>query len=67
MARPRAESVAELDIKWSYTRFFLFEKATPDSEVSIVRSIGTKGQHPPRSYVEKSSERDFFYFARKTP
>ncbi len=62
-----AESAAELDINWSYTRFFLFEKATPESEVSIVRSIGTKGQHPPRSYVEKSSERDFFYFARKAP
>ncbi len=62
-----ASSVAELDINWSYTRFFLFERATPDSPVAIVRSIGTKAQHPPRSYLEKSSERDFFYFARKVP
>jgi len=62
-----AGSAAELDINWSYTRFFLFERATPESPVSIARSIGTKGQHPPRSYVEKSSERDFFYFARKAP
>jgi hypothetical protein len=61
-----ASSVAELDINWSYTRFFLFEKATPEAPVAIVRSIGTKGQHAPRSYVEKSSDRDFFYLVRKT-
>ncbi len=59
-----AVSVAELDINWSYTRFFLYEQATPGMP-SIERSIGTKGQHAPRSYVEKSSERDFFYLARK--
>ena len=61
-----AFSVAELDINWSYTRFFLYEKPTPESAVAIVRSIGTKGQHPPRSYLDKSSERDFFYLVRKT-
>lgn len=61
-----ALSVAELDINWSYTRFFLFDKPTPDAPVAIVRSIGTKGQHPPRSYLDKSSERDFFYLVRKT-
>lgn len=60
-------SAAELDINWSYTRFFLYDRIAESQSVRIVRSIATKGEHPPSSYVSKSSERDFFYFVRKAP
>lgn len=60
-----ASAAAELDINWSYTRFFLYSHAHAGGAPRIVRSIGTKGQHPAASYVERRSERDFFYFARR--
>ena len=61
-----ARDAAELDINWSYTRFFLYTHGAGGGP-RIVRSIGTKGQHPATSYVERRSERDFFYFVRRAP
>ncbi|MBK6461635.1 MAG: hypothetical protein IPF92_11570 [Myxococcales bacterium] len=65
MVAAGARAAAELDINWSYTRFFLYSNAS--GAPRIARSIGTKGQHPATSYVERRSERDFFYFARRAP
>ncbi|MBM4374561.1 MAG: hypothetical protein FJ095_05700 [Deltaproteobacteria bacterium] len=51
---------AELDVNWSYTRFYWFEPgagATPKVREALVPKLDAD----PRRYVEKPAERDFFY------
>jgi hypothetical protein len=60
MKRVGAHDVAELDINWSYTRFFVFDH--PPGELPVIAStIVPKLEYSPRAYVEKPSSRDFFY------
>jgi hypothetical protein len=57
-----AVDAAELDVNWSYTRFFLFG---PGSPPEITDSLIPKLKHAPGQYVTKPAERDFFYLARR--
>lgn len=58
-----ATSAAELDVNWSYTRFFLYADG-PGGTPVIARSLVTKIDAKPTAYVERPSERDFFYVVR---
>jgi hypothetical protein len=64
MQRAGAADAAELDINWSYTRFYWFERAGSEAP-RIVGSIVPKAEYSPRRYIEKSSFRDFFYVTRR--
>ncbi len=57
-----ASHVAQLDINWSYTRFFTYKKepgVPPTIEASLIPDI----KYSPKAYVEESAPRDFFYLA----
>ena len=54
---------AQLDINWSYTRFFLFEHV--DGVPHIARSIIPKAKFSPNRYIDKPSYRDFFYVTKR--
>jgi hypothetical protein len=60
-----AHDAAQLDINWNWTRFFLFDKA-PDGRFAVSASL-VDVQHAKREYVERASERDFFYVLRAEP
>jgi hypothetical protein len=53
---------AELDINWNWTRFFTFS-AGADGVLGVARSL-VDVEHSKRDYVERASERDFFYVLR---
>jgi hypothetical protein len=52
--------VAELDVNWSYTKFFLFENE-PGEPPQIKENIVPKLPFDKRRYVRRAAERDFFY------
>jgi hypothetical protein len=54
-----ARDAAELDINWNWTRFFLYERG-PDGKPRFATSLAP-GEHGKSTYVERASERDFFY------
>ncbi|HEY8946846.1 MAG TPA: hypothetical protein VIM73_21535, partial [Polyangiaceae bacterium] len=54
---------AELDINWNWTKFLLFGD-TPEGKLRVSSSL-VEGEHGKRTYVERASERDFFYLLRK--
>jgi hypothetical protein len=58
-----AEHAAELDINWNWTRFLLFDK-NPEGVLRVSQSL-VEVDHSPRVYVERPSERDFFYVLRR--
>ncbi len=59
-----AVSSAQLDINWSYTRFFLY--AHPDEgPPRISATLVPKIKYAPGSYVTDPAQRDFFYLARR--
>ncbi len=61
-----AVDVAELDVNWSYTRFFLYSPgATPGAPPEITATLIPKLKHAAGQYVSKPSERDFFYLTRR--
>jgi hypothetical protein len=54
-----ARSAAELDINWNWTRFLLFTK---DSAGKLRATTAlAEGEYSKSGYVERPSERDFFY------
>jgi hypothetical protein len=55
-----AAHAAELDINWSYTRFFFMEQ-TAEGTPRIAESIVPKLEYSPKSYTQKPAARDFFY------
>ena len=58
-----AHDAAELDINWNWTRFLLFgDNQRGELRVSSSFVPGTYGKS---TYVERPSERDFFYILRK--
>jgi phosphodiester glycosidase len=57
-----AFDAAELDINWSYTRFFFVEHP-PGGPARLASTIIPKLEFNPDRYVSKASERDFFYVA----
>jgi hypothetical protein len=54
-----ARDAAELDINWNWTRFFLYERG-PDGKPRFASALAP-GEHAKSTYVERASERDFFY------
>lgn len=58
-----AVDVAELDINWSYTRFLLYDRASPPN---VVSTLIDKVEYTKDGYVSKPAPRDFFYLRRKS-
>ncbi len=58
-----ATDVAELDINWSYTRFLLYDLATPPN---VVSTLIDKVEYTKGGYITKPASRDFFYLRRKS-
>jgi hypothetical protein len=54
-----AHDAAELDINWNWTRFLTFAK-NPEGALRVSGSL-VDVQYSNRAYVERPSERDFFY------
>jgi len=57
------EHAAELDINWNWTRFLVFDR-NAGGALRVSRSL-VEVDHSPRVYVERASERDFFYVLRR--
>jgi hypothetical protein len=57
------DAAAELDINWNWTRFLTFAK-NEDGALRVDRSL-VEVQHSNRAYVERASERDFFYLVQR--
>jgi hypothetical protein len=60
-----AVEAAELDINWSYTRFLFFGSEGADKPLVVRGTLIPKLKHTARGYVQKPSERDFFYLKRR--
>ncbi len=60
-----AVDVAQLDINWSYTRFYSFEHPA-GGPPRIAASVVPKAKFSPNNYVSKPSYRDFFYVTRRS-
>jgi len=58
------KSAAQLDINWSYTRFFLFERRA-DGVPQIRETLIPKLKFNRARYIEKKSYRDFFYVTKR--
>jgi hypothetical protein len=59
-----AHTAAELDVNWNWTRFMLFGQNDED-ELRITSAL-VEAQHSKLDYVERPSQRDFFYLARRS-
>ncbi len=61
-----AVDAAQLDVNWSFTRFFLYgPSASPGAPPEITATLIPKLKHAAGQYVTKPSERDFFYLSRR--
>jgi hypothetical protein len=58
------ESAAQLDVNYSYPRFLLYERASPDGPPKATSSLVPGVKFVSREYVEDPSPRDFFYLIR---
>jgi hypothetical protein len=58
-----ARNAAELDINWAWTRFLFYGK-DQEGKLRVVHSL-VEGEYSKSGYVERPSERDFFYVLRK--
>jgi hypothetical protein len=58
-----AENAAELDINWNWTRFLLYERDRA-GKLRVSESLA-EGEVSKSGYVERPSERDFFYLLRR--
>ncbi|HEV8247984.1 MAG TPA: hypothetical protein VGP93_19550 [Polyangiaceae bacterium] len=54
---------AELDINWYWTRFLLLSER--DGRLAVGSSLISGMEYQPTSYVERASDRDFFYVMRR--
>jgi hypothetical protein len=54
---------AQLDINWNWTRFFVFSSSA-DGRLAVSQTLADV-EHGKRDYVERASERDFFYVLRR--
>lgn len=55
-------NAAQLDINWSYTRFFWFTEK--EGELQVTETLLPKMKHRKTGYVKKAEPRDFFYVLR---
>jgi hypothetical protein len=58
-----ASTGAELDINWYWTRFLLFGEK--DGALSVTSTLIPGMEYQSRGYVERPSDRDFFYVLRR--
>lgn len=54
------EVAAELDVNWSYTRFYWYDRKA-SGPPTVREALVPKLDAEPRRYVEKPADRDFFY------
>ncbi len=59
-----ASAGAQLDINWYWTRFLLFGEK--DGRLGVTNTLIDGMEFQPRSYVERASDRDFFYVVRRS-
>lgn len=59
-----AQNAAQLDVNFSYPRFFLFEHGATGPVIADTIIPGLK--HKPTEYVVMNQQRDFFYVTRKS-
>lgn len=59
-----AESAAELDINWNWTRFLLYGTDV-DGALKVSSTLIPEMVHGKTSYVQRAIDRDFFYLLRK--
>lgn len=57
-----AHTAAQLDINWNWTRFFAF--GAVEGRLGVAEAL-VQVEHGKRDYVERASERDFFYVLRR--
>jgi len=62
LAAAGIHDAAQLDINWNWTRFFTFEKSA-DGTLEVAKALA-EVEHTRRDYVERASERDFFFVLR---
>ncbi|MCA9646712.1 MAG: hypothetical protein KC492_38765, partial [Myxococcales bacterium] len=55
-------NATQLDINWSYTRFFWF--GDKDGQMQVTETLLPKMKHRKTGYVSKAEPRDFFYVLR---
>ena len=60
-----AVEAAELDVNWSYTRFFVYDPARASGASQPIDSLIPKLSHAGGEYVTRPAERDFFYWMRR--
>jgi hypothetical protein len=58
-----AQNAAELDINWNWTRFLLYDRDA-DGKPRVATSLAP-GEYAKSTYVERASERDFFYVLQR--
>lgn len=58
-----AATAAELDVNWNWTRFMLFG-VSAGGEARVTSSL-VDAQHSKLDYLERPSQRDFFYVTRR--
>jgi hypothetical protein len=63
LAASGVHAAAQLDINWNWTRFFLVA-ADADGKLALGESL-VDVEHSKRDYVDRPSERDFFYVLRR--
>jgi hypothetical protein len=63
LAASGVHAAAQLDINWNWTRFFLVA-AESDGKLGLAEGL-VDVEHSKRDYVERASERDFFYVLRR--
>lgn len=56
-----AVEAAQLDINWSWTRFLVMGRTSPDDTLSVTSTLIPKMVHTRTGYVERKVARDFFY------
>lgn len=59
-----ANDAAELDINYSYTKFLFYGPAGPNGP-EVTSTLIPKTKYVARGYIEKASDRDFFYVTKK--
>jgi hypothetical protein len=59
-----AQSAAQLDINYYWTRFLLFGKKS--DKLQVTSKLASQMEHEPGGYVSRSASRDFFYVRRSS-
>jgi hypothetical protein len=61
-----AESVAQLDVNWSYPKFVIFQPRSKGSSELVATKLCDGFEFTENEYVREPSLRDFFYLTKKS-